>query len=173
MSLARKASTACDESGNPGAKTSPASTQNGSANFDRARTTPPAVSSAPPKSRPSLEYEIRISAVRELARSLAAVSALRLSRSVSTAPPSTVLANRAPNRATTCSPSHATFMTRFLDPALASASISHCINGVPSTSSNGLGQVSVSGRIRSPRPAARISASAKDATARTSLGGRT
>jgi hypothetical protein len=39
----------------------------------------------------------------------------------------------------------------------------HCINGFPCTSSIGLGVVSVKGRMRSPRPAAKTMALAKPA----------
>jgi hypothetical protein len=41
-------------------------------------------------------------------------------------------------------------------PARASRSICHSISALPPTFSSGFGQVSVRGRIRSPRPAAKI-----------------
>ena len=43
-----------------------------------------------------------------------------------------------------------------LDARAASRSICHTISGLPPTSSSGLGHVSVNGRMRSPRPAAKI-----------------
>ena len=49
-------------------------------------------------------------------------------------------------------------MTTWRTPARASFSSCQTIKDLPCTSSMGLGQVSVSGRMRSPRPAASISA---------------
>jgi hypothetical protein len=45
-------------------------------------------------------------------------------------------------------------MTALPTPLRNSASKCHCIKGLPCTGNKGLGQVSVSGRMRSPRPAA-------------------
>ena len=49
-----------------------------------------------------------------------------------------------------------TLMTISSKPAATIRSICQTISGLPPTDSSGFGQVSVSGRIRSPRPAARI-----------------
>jgi hypothetical protein len=47
-------------------------------------------------------------------------------------------------------------MTMSVQPARASASICQTMSALPPASSSGFGVASVSGRIRSPRPAARI-----------------
>ena len=47
-------------------------------------------------------------------------------------------------------------MTIVVNPATASRSICHSISALPPTFNNGFGHVSVNGRIRSPRPAAKI-----------------
>jgi len=63
-----------------------------------------------------------------------------------------------PSAGGNCSSSHAVLITTSRTPAAASARRCHSINGRPRTASNGLGVWSVSGRMRTPRPAARISA---------------
>src|SRR4051812_36983633 len=50
----------------------------------------------------------------------------------------------------------AALMTTLWNPARTRASICHTMSGLPPARSNGFGNVSVSGRMRSPRPAARI-----------------
>src|SRR5688572_6017709 len=57
-------------------------------------------------------------------------------------------------------------------PARASAASCHAISGLPPTRSSGLGVVSESGRMRSPRPAARIIAPIMMRTSSASLRGR-
>ena len=56
------------------------------------------------------------------------------------------------------SSSQAVLMTTSFTPAVAKAKRCHSIRGLPCTGSKGLGVVSVRGRMRSPRPAARIRA---------------
>ena len=55
-----------------------------------------------------------------------------------------------------CPPRCETLMTISAMPARASAWIIHTMSGLPPAGSSGLGVMSVRGRIRSPRPAARI-----------------
>src|SRR5487761_2371752 len=61
-----------------------------------------------------------------------------------------------PSAAISRSPPSATLMTMSVNPARARASICQTISGLPPARSRGLGVPSVSGRMRSPRPAARI-----------------
>src|SRR5690554_1689130 len=69
---------------------------------------------------------------------------------------STPRAEPSPSAASMRAPRWAWLMTIPLRPAARRRSICHTIRGLPPASSSGLGQVSVSGRMRSPRPAARI-----------------
>ncbi len=62
-----------------------------------------------------------------------------------------------------CSPSQAVLMHTLRTPARASASRCQRSKGLPRTASKGLGVWSVSGRMRSPRPAANSSAWAGNA----------
>ena len=57
-----------------------------------------------------------------------------------------------------CSPNQAVLTNCRVNPARAKACMGHCISGWPRTRSNGLGVLSVKGRMRSPRPAAKIMA---------------
>src|SRR5687768_1628117 len=61
-----------------------------------------------------------------------------------------------PSSRSTCSARCETLTTSSVKPARASRSIRWAIKGRPATGSRGLGTRSVSGRMRSPRPAARI-----------------
>src|SRR5664279_4459553 len=61
-----------------------------------------------------------------------------------------------PHAAMTLSPRWATLITRSSKPAATRRSICQEINGLPLTPSSGFGIASDSGRMRSPRPAARI-----------------
>ena len=61
-----------------------------------------------------------------------------------------------PSAATSCRRRCAALITMSVQPARASASICQTMSGLPPASSSGFGVASVSGRIRSPRPAARI-----------------
>ena len=63
-----------------------------------------------------------------------------------------------PNVASICAPSHAWLITIWLMPAARRRRKCQPISGSPPASNNGLGVRSVSGRIRSPRPAASIMA---------------
>eukprot|EP01022_Parablepharisma_sp_SALTPOND_P033110 TRINITY_DN881_c1_g1_i15.p1 TRINITY_DN881_c1_g1~~TRINITY_DN881_c1_g1_i15.p1 ORF type:complete len:1351 (-),score=485.80 TRINITY_DN881_c1_g1_i15:36729-40781(-) len=83
---------------------------------------------------------------------------------VSSAVPSAEYCRRAPQRlpsprvSSIIWPRWAWLMTISVMPARTSERICQTINGRPRTLSKGLGQVSVSGRMRSPRPAAKIMA---------------
>src|SRR5512135_2987877 len=77
-----------------------------------------------------------------------------------------------PSAATNRSPRCATLMTISVNPARASASICQLISGLPPARSRGLGVSSVSGRMRSPRPAARIIALVIGSAAGTVVSGR-
>jgi len=57
-------------------------------------------------------------------------------------------------------------MTKSVMPARTKFSICHTMSGLPPTVSKGLGVESVSGRMRSPRPAARIMAFISESVAR-------
>src|SRR5688572_24527960 len=61
-----------------------------------------------------------------------------------------------PSSRSTCSARCETLTTSSLRPARASRSTRWAISGRPATGSSGFGTRSVSGRMRSPRPAARI-----------------
>src|SRR5512146_1229206 len=65
-------------------------------------------------------------------------------------------AEPSPRRSTIISARCATFTIRSVKPAATRRSICQTMSGLPPTSSSGLGTLSESGRIRSPRPAARI-----------------
>ncbi|MCW0416178.1 hypothetical protein NB689_001932 [Xanthomonas sacchari] len=57
-----------------------------------------------------------------------------------------------------CSASHEVLITTSRTPSAASLRRCQTISGVPPTASSGLGVCAVNGRMRSPRPAAKISA---------------
>lgn len=136
-SLAAKACTAALSNTKSGANTSPAASQNTGPSWGSARAMPPAVSSAPPKSTPSWEYEIDSCSRLSIKRWRPKTSA---------------------NRSLICDPSQAVLMTARCTPASCNACRCHSSSGSPCTASSGLGVLSVSGRMRSPRPAASSSA---------------